>query len=492
MSYKYRQLSTSAFYFMFLILYGCAVGNDYKQPDTAMPENWTGVDNNSVIKTETVFGSVLETSKWWANFKDPVMTSLIEKGLNANHDLRMASAKVRQARASKAGSISGLWPQLDANASYKKNGSGESKNSLNSEDEDPISIRNSSEYESFRAGFDASWELDFFGGKRRGVEAAEADISASEEDRNGIALTVAAEIATDYLNLRSVQDQIEIARKNLDAQRQIFEITGKKYKAGLLSRLDYTSSKAQVAASEARIPELEASERSLIYSIGLLSGDGAKILEQLSKKSNLPPYPPSIPVGLPADLLKRRPDIKKAEAQLHAATARTGAAKADYFPKITLTGDFGYSGNDADSLLNWSSRSWSFGPAVSIPVFNAGRIAANVESKNAIEEQALANYEKVVLTALKDVETALYNYSSDIKKHAHLAASAKDNYEAAEMSMSLYSAGKINYSRVLDARRNQYSAEEALVTSNGKLATDIVSLYKSLGGGWDSGADQKK
>ncbi|WP_051283872.1 efflux transporter outer membrane subunit [Desulforegula conservatrix] len=479
-----RQLVLSVCFIQFLILCGCAVGNDYKQPDTKMPETWTGMDNNTVIRADAAMDSVSETLEWWAIFKDPVMSSLIKKALEANHDLRMASSRVRQARAYKTSALSGLWPKLDANASYKKNGSGESEKSLGSEDETPLSIRNSSEYESFRAGFDATWELDFFGGKRREAEAAEADIKASEEDKNAVALTVAAEIATDYLNLRSAQDQIEIAKRNIDANKRISEITEKKYKAGLVSKLDLNSSRARVAESEARIPELEAYERSLIYSIGLLTGDGPKIFGSLSEKMNLPPSPPSIPVGLPADLLKRRPDIKKAEAQLNAATARTGSAKADYFPKITLTGDFGYSGNDADTFLNWSSRSWSFGPAVSIPVFNAGRIAANIETKSAIEEQALINYEKTVLTALKDVETALYNYSADIKKHAHLASSANDNYEAAEMSMSLYSAGKINYSRVLDARISQYGSEEALASSNGKLATDIVSIYKSLGGGW--------
>lgn len=487
-----RQLALSVCFILFLILCGCAVGNDYKQPDTKMPETWIGMDNNIAIRADVTMGSVPENSKWWALFKDPVLSSLIEKGLAANHDIKMASSRVRQARASKSGTLSGLWPQLDANASYKKNGSGESDKSLGSEDENPLSIRNSSEYESFRAGFDATWELDFFGGKRRGVEAAEADIKASVEDENGVALTVAAEIAADYFNLRSAQEQIEIARKNLDANKLILEITVKKYKAGLVSRLDLNSSRARVAESEARIPEIDAYERSLIYSIGLLTGDATKILGLLLEKKSLPPSPPSIPVGLPADLLKRRPDIKKAEAQLNAATARTGAAKADYFPKITLTGDFGYSGNDADTFLNWSSRSWSFGPAVSIPVFNAGRIAANIEAKSALEEQALINYEKTVLTALKDVETTLYNYSADIKKHAHLASSANDNYEAAEISMSLYSAGKINYSRVLDARISQYGSEEALASSNGKLATDIVSIYKSLGGGWGYDYNQKK
>lgn len=483
MIYIKRLFLFSAFislcFFMTSGFFGCAAGTDYKKPETEMPGKWIGADGSSDIT-----GSEIENGKWWNCFKDDVLASLVEKALKNNHDIRMASARLRQSRALKASASSVLWPQIDASASYKRTGSAGNT-------EKSFSSAGNSEYDSFRAGFDASWELDFFGENRRGSEAADADVSASEEDKKAVMLTVSAETASDYLNLRSVQQQIETAAMNLEAHRQILDITERKFQAGLSSRLDYTSAKAQAASAEARIPELEASERSLIYSMGVLTGEGTSILQYLSKKAPVPPSPPSIPAGLPSDLLERRPDIKKAEAQLHGANARTWAARAASFPKISLTGSFGYSGQDAESFLNWSSRSWSFGPAVSIPVFNAGRIAANIEAKNALEEQALANYEKTVLSALKDVETSLYAYSKDIKKHSHLANAARENSDAAEMAMSLYSAGKISYSRVLEARRSQYSSEESLAASNGKLATDIVSLYKALGGGWGS-MDGKK
>lgn len=464
--------------FMISSFSGCAAGTDYKKPETEMPEKWIGADDavDSVFVTQ--HDIEVENGKWWNSFQDRILSSIVEKALKNNHDIKMASARLRQSRALKASALSALWPQVDASASYKRTGSGNT--------EKFSSAVVNSEYDSFRAGFDASWEPDFFGENRRGLEAAEADEIAFEEDKKAVILTISAETASDYLNLRAVQQQIETAVKNLEAQRQILDITERKFQAGLSSRLDFTSAKAQAASAEARIPELEASERSLVYSIGVLTGEGASILSSLSRKSPVPPSPPFIPAGLPSDLLKRRPDIKKAEAQLHAAVARSGAAQAAYFPKISLTGSFGYAGQDADSFLNWSSRSWSFGPAVSIPVFNAGRIAANIEAKNALEEQALANYEKTVLSALKDVETSLYSYSRDMKKHSHLANAARENLDAAEMAMSLYSAGKISYSRVLEARRSQYSSEESLAASNGKLAADIVSLYKALGGGWDS------
>ncbi len=460
---------------------GCTAGNDYRKPATEMPEKWTGSDESSNNKNATL--------KWWSCFRDKILSSLVEKALENSHDIKMASARLRQSRALNASASSYLWPQADASASYKRTGSGSNDRTSSFSSSSSVSSSPSSaggsEYDSFRAGFDASWELDFFGGNRKGVEAAEADVRASEEDVKAVMLTVSAETAADYLDLRAVQEQIEASSRNLETQRKILEITGRKYRAGLTSRLDYTSAEASVASAEAKIPELEAAERSLIYSIGVLTGEGTSVLPLLSQKAKVPPSPPSIPVGMPSDLLERRPDIKKAEAQLHSASARTGAARAEYFPKISLTGSFGYAGQDADSFLNWSSRSWSFGPAVSIPVFNAGRIAANIEAKSALEEQAIANYEKTVLTALMDVETALFSYSRNMKKHSHLADSAGRNAEAAEMAMNLYSAGKIDYSRVLEAKRSQYISEEALAASNGKLAADIVSLYKALGGGWN-------
>lgn len=461
----------------FPMLMGCAVGDDYKKPVVSMPDKWIGLESDSV----TGSGSLKDTARWWENFGDPLLSSLIEKGLEANHDIKMASSRVRQARAARAASFSSLWPQVDVSGSYKRTGSGNSQSAGEIGASDDFG-----EYDSFKAGFDASWELDFFGGRRRALEASGADLDAAGEGKNDVALTVSSEIAGNYFNLRSVQEQLDVAVKNIEAHREILRIAEKKYLAGLSGRLDYVSAKAGMTSSEARIPELEAAERSLILSLGVLTGEGASLIPKLGKRSTVPPCPPRIPAGLPSDLLKRRPDIRKAEALLHASTARTGEARADYFPKISLTGSFAYSGNEADSLLNWSSRSWSFGPSISIPLFNAGRIAANVEAKKAMEDEALANYEKTVLTALKDAETALFTHSSDMRRHDFLARSAKENADAADMSMGLYSAGKIDYTRVLEARRTQYSSEEALAKSNGAVAMDLVSIYKALGGGWDA------
>lgn len=467
--------------FALIALIGCASGNDSAKKDISLPDKWAEASANPSFTTADTSGSIA----WWQSFNDPNLSGLVEKGLKYNHDIKIASLKLKQARAVKRGISSGLWPQLDSTATYKRTGSG--SESVRSDYINPSgSSTDYREYDNFRAGFDSSWEIDLWGGKRLEVEASDADIKASEAERAGTCLSVSAEIADNYFSLRSVQDQKELAISNLKAQKSIFEITEKKYRAGLASSLDKVSASAKVASSEAKIPELEAKEKGLVYALSFLTGDSYDALAKLARNELVKPSPPKIPVGLPSDLLKRRPDIIKAEAQLDAATARTGASRKEYFPKITLTGSFAYSGSDADSFLNWSSRSWYFGPAVSLPIFNAGRISANIESKSAAEEQAAANYEKIVLTAFKEAETSFSNYSRNLEKHVHFAKAAKENSDAAEMSLKLYDEGLIDYSRVLEARQAQYSAEEALVVSNASLATDLVSIFKSLGGGWSS------
>ncbi len=450
-------------FFMFLFS-GCTAGHDYIRPEASTPEKWTALDGNQELN----ISKNAEITGWWKNFNDPVLTSLVEKAAIANHDVKIAESRLRQSRALKKISIAGLWPESDAKASYKKSG------------------YENVESDTFQAGIDASWEIDIFGLKRRDVEAADADTRAAEEDIHSVLVSLSAEIATDYLNLKAIREQIDLAKKNIRAQREIVAITEKQFDAGLATRLDFTSAKAQISTAEAKIPELEAVERELVYSLGVLTSEGTSVLSILSVSGgkNIPPAPPVIPAGLPSELLERRPDILKAEAQLHAATARTGAAKAEYFPKFSLTGSFGYSASESGSLFNWNSRSWGFGPAVSIPLFNAGKIAAIVEVKTELQEQALETYRKTVLEALKDVETALYSYSRNIKRHESLVSAAKENFDAAEMAVRFYSAGKVNYIRALEARRTLYSSQEAVVQSNGKLAVNLVSLYKALGGGW--------
>ena len=338
----------------------------------------------------------------------------------------------------------------------------------------------------YLAGFDASWELDIFGGVRRGVEAADADLLAAEETRNGVLVTLSAEIAINYLNLRSFQQQIEIARKNLSAQERTAELTRKRYVAGFNGALDTVNADAQVATTAAQIPLLESSARQAIYSLSLLLGkDPGALLTELSAPSPIPSAPPAVPAGVPSELLRRRPDILRAEAEIHAATARIGVATADLFPKFTLAGSAGFQNNEINSWLNWVNRFWSFGPSVNWQIFNTGKTQSNIELTKALQEQSLIAYRQTVLTALQEVENALIASAKETDHYQALSDAVAANRKAVYLSTELYTYGQTDFLNVLLAQRALYVSEEALVQSARTVSANIVALYKALGGGWE-------
>jgi NodT family efflux transporter outer membrane factor (OMF) lipoprotein len=332
---------------------------------------------------------------------------------------------------------------------------------------------------------DAAWELDVFGGKRRNVEAAEADLDAAVENRRDVLVSLAAEVGSNYVALRSLQQQLIIAHNNLKTQRHSAEIARKRFEAGFVSGLDVASANAQVATLEAQVPALESSIQATIFSIAVLLGqDPGALVVELTSPATIPVTPPTIPVGLPSELLLRRPDIRKAEAQFHAATARIGVATADLFPKFSLTGSMGLSSVDLASFANWSSRFWSMGPTVTWSIFDAGRIRSNIEVQNALQEQALLTYRTTVLTALKEVETALVAYAKEQERRRALSVAVEQNRRAVDLAEKLYVAGKTDYLNVLTAQRSLFLTEEALVQSTRSLSANLIALYKALGGGW--------
>ena len=300
-------------------------------------------------------------------------------------------------------------------------------------------------------------------------------------------MSLAAEVGSNYIALRSLQQQLIIARNNLQTQRHTAEIARKRFEAGFVSGLDVASANAQVATLEAQVPVLESSIQATIYILGVLLGQepGALVLE-LTSPVLIPVTPPTIPVGLASELLLRRPDIRKAEAQLHAATARIGVATADLFPKFSLTGSMGFSSADLTSLANWGSRFWSMGPTVSWSIFDAGRIRSNIEVQNALQEQALLTYQTTVLTALKEVETALVAYAKEQDRRRALTIAVEQNRKAVDLAEKLYVAGRTDYLNVLTAQRSLYISEDSLVQSTRSLAANLIALYKALGGGWEN------
>ncbi len=465
------------------MLFGCAVGPDYHPPKTEVPPDWDGQAAVTPAHPSKTTTNPVTLVEWWNAFNDPTLSSLMEMAMRANLDVRQAEARIRQARAARGVAGAPLWPQVDASAIYQRS-QGSSETGGGGAIATAGGLR-----ELFQAGLDASWELDIFGGTRRGIEAATADLKAAVEDRRDVLITLAGDVGTNYLNLRGFQQQIAIAQKNLAAQKKTADITHRRFEAGFVSRLDVANADAQVATTEAQIPILESSARAAIYSLGVLLGrEPAALAKELSKESPIPPTPPEVPVGLPSDLVRRRPDIRRAEAQVHAATARIGVATADLFPRFFLTGSFGFSSNDLTRLGNLSnSKFWSFGPSVTWPVFAGGRIRANIEVQNALEEQALVTYQKTVLTALQDVETALVAYAKEQEHRKSLAAAVASNRQAVDLAMKLYVAGKTDFLNVLNAQRSLFVTEDALTQSTRTLGTNLIALYKALGGGWEKG-----
>lgn len=460
---------------------GCAVGPDYRPPETKVPEQWDGQAVVTPAHPSRTTTAPMTLGEWWNAFNDPSLSSLVEMAVRSNLDLRQAEARIRQARASRGVAGAPLLPEVTASALYEK-----SQGSSEAVGGGAIATAGGIR-EIFQVGLDASWELDFFGGTRRNIEAATADLRAAVEDRRDVLIILVGDVGTNYFNLRGFQQQIVIARKNLEAQKKTAKITHKRFEAGFIGRLDVANADAQVATTEAQIPLLESSARAAIYRLGVLLGRQPAFLEKdLAKTAPIATAPPEIPVGLPSDLMRRRPDIRRAEARIHAATARIGVATADLFPRFNIVGSLGFSSSDLTTLGNLAnSKFWSFGPSVTWPVFAGGRIRWNIKLQDALQEEALLFYEKTVLTALQDVETALVAYAKEQERRRSLAEAVISNRQAVDLAMKLYLAGRTDFLNVLTAERSLYVNEDALVQSTRTLATNLVALYKALGGGWE-------
>ena len=469
-----------------LLVAGCAVGPDYQRPETEVSSAWEGVTSPTPSEPSVATARPVMLVEWWKAFDDPTLTSLVERAVSANLDVRLAEARIRQARAARGVAAAGLWPTVDASATYRRSLSGGARGSGITTATGTRTTRDLDAVDLFQDGLDAAWELDIFGGVRRNIEASQADLQAAVEDRRDVLVSLIGELGTNYINLRGFQQEIAIARKNLEAQEHTAEITRRRHEVGFASGLDVANAMAQVASTRSQIPVLESSARAAIYNLSiLLGGEPAALLKELDTEGPIPPTPPEVPVGLPSDLLRRRPDIRRVEAQIHAATARIGVATADLFPKFSLTGSFGYSGNTASSLTHWEHRFWAFGPTVNWSIFDAGAIRWNIEVQNALQEQTLLTYQKTVLTALKDVETALVAYTKEQEHRMTLSEAVTHNRKAVELSLKLYTAGRIDFLNVLNAQRSLYLSEDALVQSVRNVSGNLIALYKALGGGWE-------
>ncbi|MBF0465384.1 MAG: efflux transporter outer membrane subunit [Nitrospirae bacterium] len=459
-----------------VIISGCMVGPKYHPPQpNAVPAEWAGV---SKTVSEQLFSTApaSDLTRWWRQFNDPVLNELVEEAVKTNLDLQIAVTRLRQGRALSGIARGGLWPSVTTSAgSQLSHTSGTNSNNL--------------EKDLYKAGFDAVWELDLFGGKRRSVESAEANVEAAIENIRDVYVSLISEVALNYTQLRGFQQEIVIAQKNLKAQRHNAEITHKLLEAGFSSALDAASADADVASTESQIPVLETSTRQAIYTLSvLIAQPPAALNEKLSQAGSIPKVSEGekIPAGLPSELLRRRPDIRKSEAQLHAATAQIGVAVAQLFPSFSLTGSSYWNSNMLHTWWNYGSSTFSVGPSVNWPIFQGGAIMSNVRLQEALRDEAFIMYQKTVIAAFQDVENALISFDNEQKRRKSLNDATIANAKAVELSLQLYTAGQINFLNVLIAERSLYSSEDALVQSERNTTLDIIALYKALGGGWES------
>jgi NodT family efflux transporter outer membrane factor (OMF) lipoprotein len=460
------------------VLAGCAVGPNYHPPQAKAPTGWS----EPLAGGET--NSTALVAEWWKDFHDSELNSLIERAVRSNLDLRIAQARVREARAQYGIASADLWPTLDGSSSYARQRQSEHQPLLGSF---PLPPGVPFENNVYQAGFDASWEIDVFGGKRRAKEAAGAQVSASDFGRRDALITLLGDVARNYVDLRGYQGRLAIAQENIDAQEKALAITRDRFAKGLASDLDVQQASTVLSTTRAEVPTLESSIQTAMHRVEVLLGRQPGTLQtELAQASTIPAQPPLVPVGLPSELMLRRPDIRQAERQLAAATANIGVAKADLFPKFFLTGSAGFQSVNASDWFTGGSKFWSVGPTVQWRIFDAGRIRANIKVQNARQEEVLAGYEKTVLTAFEEVENNLLLYAKEQVRRRSLQDAVVSSQKSLQTANQLYANGLTDFLRVLDAERSLYQSQDALVQSDRTISANLIALYKSLGGGWEN------
>ena len=465
------------------LLTACTVGPDYVSPKLVMPASFTEHIGSATSEATRPQTSNTSNDAWWEGFDDATLNALMTDALRSAPDVAIAEARVREARALRGIAGADQYPSAEAGAEYDRtHGSANVPIGV-----PPGGLGPGANGNLWQAGFDASWEIDVFGGTRRGVEAAEASYQATVSDLGDVELTLLAEVARNYIELRGVQRQLAVARSNLAIQQDSLSLTRSLFDAGLASRLDVLRAQAQVSDTEAAIPTFEANERASIYRIGALTGHPPEqLLAQLDTPQAIPLAVADVPVGLPSDLLRRRPDIRAAERRIAAANARIGVAQADLYPHFSLTGAAGLESLNASTFLTAPSRYFSIGPSINWLIFDAGKVRFAMRAEQARTDQAAAAYQRTVLGALRDVETALVSYAQSQVRHERLAAEVTADREAVSIATRLYRQGLNDFLSVLDAESSLYAADDKLAQIDRDTALALVALYKALGGGWQA------
>ena len=454
---------------MVLALAGCAVGPNYKPPQTAAGPKFAWA-NQAGISTNS------PATVWWRSFNDATLNEFVDSALTGNTDLRLATANLREARALRRLANFDLAPTVTAGAGYAEQ--------RGSPIFTPPGIPR--DLDVYDAGFDATWELDLFGRVRRSTESARAQADSFEAARREVFISVIAEIARNYFELRGTQHQLEVARRNATNQTETLKITQARLEGGRGSQFDVARARSQLSSTLAIIPPLEAQVARTIHRLSVLTGQqpGA-LLDKLNTPAPLPNAPELLTIGDPAELLRRRPDVRVAERDLAAATARIGVATADLFPRVTFVGRIGVEAETFSGLADPGAETWSFGPRITWAALDIGRVQARIKAAGARADAQLANYERTVLGALEETENALVEWGREQARRDYLRQSAVASEEAAALARQRYDAGAADFLNVLDAERVLLEGQNQLAASQTRAATALVAVYKALGAGWE-------
>lgn len=459
-----------------IALAGCAVGPDFVTPQNRLDEiQLTPRQEHAHV---TPAAGVAVPAQWWLMFNDPLLAELQSRAQVGNLDLNMAAERIEQSRAQLGIVGAQMLPNVAANASYAREGL--SENGKFAALGAPTSPNNF-----WQLGLDASWEIDVWGRARRAREGAEATLEASAYDREAARVALAAEVARTYLQLRGTQAQLDIAGQNLVIAERTLGLADSRERNGVATRFETASARAQYASIKASIPDISQRRNALMNALALLLGDPPRTLDaQLRQAMPLPSLPSRVPVGVPSELAQRRPDILRAEAQLHAATAAIGVAKADFYPRIGLKGRFGVEAFESSDLNSWDSRVFSVGPTVYLPIFQGGRLTQRLALNESRQKSAALAYRQTVLRAWHEVDDALDAWGAQQRRHAELQVAYEQNKQALRAAERGYQEGATDYLSVLTAQLNVLASQTRLNDSATNATLTLVNLYKSLGGGW--------
>jgi multidrug efflux system outer membrane protein len=463
-------------------LSACAVGPNYHRPATPVAKEFpTGGGAQGSAQespaSNDVYSHAQTQTEFWKQFDDPALNSMVSDALTANYDLRIALGRLVQARALRNESLFDLAPTVTASGGYTKQ--------RVPAVQDPFGGPYTTKL--YDAGFDAAWELDFFGGVRRGIQARNAQLEGEVANLHDAQVSVIAEVARNYFELRGEQTQLAVARGNVKNQQQVLALAQAQREAGSGTDLDVARAQSQLSSTLSTIGPLEAAVSRSIHRLSVLTGrDPDALTGSLSAAHDLPALPPFVPVGTPEELLRRRADIRSAERNLAASTALVGVAVSNLFPKVTFTGSFGYAAAEPAGFGSGASRSYIIGPGITWAAFDLGRVRAQIAGARAGAVIALDQYHQTVLGALEETEDALVTHARDRDQLHHAEDAARASATAAKLAEIRYKGGMVDFLSVLDAERTELQTQDALAQSRTEAATSLITVYKALGGGWET------